>query len=633
MGFCKVRENIAPDGLEMQTGKQHAHKWEDRMIIALTMIVNIALMSILFDFYYDLNDDVLMKDIMAGVYSGTPEGHNMQTLYILGAFIALCYRLCRSIPWYGLFLFLCQMGSLYLIGVRLLHFCGKRLEKAGIAVLLTMFIWGTVLPHMVALQYTITCSMLAGAALFLFMTTKGALTVKQFIIKNLPAVFLVILAYQLRTEMLLLVFPFICLAGLFRWLEEEKFFQMENYYRYGVVIGLILAGMLLSSLLDTAAYGSKEWRAFREFFDNRTQVYDFHLDVVTSGEHKEYLYSIGLGDASQELLANYNFGLDEEIDEKVLGEIAAYAAGESTVAGGSAAKLSLEEWMKLLLRRGREYLYRTLAGGDAPYNRLALCGYVCVAFVGIYDAFLHRKRRRKWKFAGELMLLGIVRTGLWMFILMNGRDPERITHSLYFVETMLLMGLLCMRLSVRENGQIPVPAQTKTDDPNAGKAERVGCLGCALLTGLFCLCYLPHNISAVSTDMETRAEANRGAEAIAKYCKAHPDNFYFEDVYSTVGFSQKIFKNIDNSFGNYDIMGGWICKSPLYKEKLSQFGIETMEEGLLEDSGVFFIMDMEMQDSSTDWMRAYYEEKGIAVEIVQIDLIGERYAVYRVGKE
>lgn len=630
MNFRKVRKNFVPEGSELQTGGPHAHKYENWVITILTIIVNIVLMSIFFDFYYDLNDDVLMKDIMAGVYTGTPEGHNMQTLYILGAFIALCYRLCRDIPWYGLFLFLCQMGSLYLIGVRLLRFCKNRLSKAGVLCLITLFIWGSVLPHMIALQYTVTCSMLAGAALFLFMTTENGLTCRQFVIGNLPAVFLVILAYQLRSEMLLLLFPLICLAGLFRWLEEEKFFQKDNYCRYGIVIGAILAGMLLSTLTDTVAYGSEEWKAFRTFFDNRTQVYDFHMDIVTSGEHREYLRSIGLGDASQELLANYNFGLDEEIDEKVLGEIAAYAAGERTDAEGTVVGQTSEEWLKLLLRRGREYLYRIFAAGDAPYNRLMLCGYVCVALVGIYDAILHKKRPGKWKFAGELILLGVVRTGLWMYILMKGRDPERITHSLYFVETVLLTGLLCMRLPQQERWQTPDIEQTTETGQGIVKAGNPGSLVYAFLVGLLCLCYLPHNFSFVSADMEAREKANRGAEAIAGYCMAHPENFYFEDVYSTVGFSQKIFKNVDNSFSNYDIMGGWICKSPLYKEKIGKFGMETMAEGLLESPNVCFVMDIEMPDSNTDWLQAYYAENGIAVEIERVDMIGESYAVYKV---
>ena len=50
-----------------------------------------------FDFYYDLNDDVLIKDILSGVYTGTPEGHTMQLLYPLGLLLSLLYR-CLSRP-------------------------------------------------------------------------------------------------------------------------------------------------------------------------------------------------------------------------------------------------------------------------------------------------------------------------------------------------------------------------------------------------------------------------------------------------------------------------------------------------------------------------------------------------------
>ena len=66
-----------------------------------------------FDYYYDLNDDVLMKDILAGVYTGTPEGHNIQMLWLVSAFISLFYRMIGTLPWYGLFLCLCHFGSLF----------------------------------------------------------------------------------------------------------------------------------------------------------------------------------------------------------------------------------------------------------------------------------------------------------------------------------------------------------------------------------------------------------------------------------------------------------------------------------------------------------------------------------------
>ena len=588
-------------------------KYKNCIIAFLTILVNLVVICICFDFYYALNDDVLMKDIMAGVYTGTPNGHNMQTLYILGAFIGLCYRLCRGLPWYGLFLFLCQFGSLYLVGARMLRLCRKGLEKAGCLLVLSALIWGVILGHLIFIQYTVTCTMLAAAAIFLFVTTGKRLTVKEFVIQNIPSVLLVILAYQLRTEMLLLVFPFIGLAGLFCWMEEEKSLLKENFYKYGIIISCILAGMLFSRLIDLAAYGSEEWKEFVSFFQYRTEVYDFHYDILTSGEHQDSLAAIGITDAKQELLANYNFGLDEEIDAEMLEKIAAYAV--------SADSTLLSE---KFLKQGRFYIYRTLHTADAPYNLLVIAGYLCVFLFSIWSAVEDRRRPKRWSFLWELGLLGIVRTFLWMYILMRGRDPERITHSLYLAEFAVLMGMLAMRFIRTEQPQLSDSLEKQS------KIWRTGMLAACVLIGGICLCNLPGSIRTAIADREARAEANQGGLAIAEYCKAHPDNFYFEDVYSTVKFSQKIFENVDNSMTNYDIMGGWMCKSPLYREKLEQYGIQTMENGLLHDPHVYFIMETGTPDSGTEWMRAYYAEKGMAVRIEQVDLIADKYAVYQV---
>ena len=54
-------------------------KKNENWIIALGAVAVIGVFAACrFDYYYDLNDDVLMKDILAGVYTGTPEGHNIR---------------------------------------------------------------------------------------------------------------------------------------------------------------------------------------------------------------------------------------------------------------------------------------------------------------------------------------------------------------------------------------------------------------------------------------------------------------------------------------------------------------------------------------------------------------------------
>ena len=142
------------------------------------------------------------------------------------------------------------------------------------------------------------------------------------------------------------------------------------------------------------------------------------------------------------------------------------------------------------------------------------------------------------------------------------------------------------------------------------------------------------SIAALQEDQAQREAVNRDWRAIDEYCRAHKENFYFEDVYSTVGFSRKIFDGVpDGGYANYDILGGWMCNSPLYYEKIGRYGIESAQQGLLEQDNVYWIMsDTEAAQQGFGWLTDYYDAQGITVTVEETDRIGEAYAVYRVWR-
>lgn len=609
-------------------------KYGNYILVFAVMAVNVIAMAVCFDFYYDLNDDTMMKDIMSGVYSGMPDGHNMQTLYPLGALIALCYRLCRDIPWYGLFLCLCQFGCFWLIGARLCVLADRRADgkksvcsKAILLLILSLFQWTICLGHLINIQYTITCAIMSATAIFLFETSRDGLNTQRFVVNNIPSVILVIVSYQLRSEMLLLTLPFICLAGLYRMAEEKRMFAKESLCKYGVVIGLILAGMMLSSAVDYAAYNTADWKDFRAFFDARTTVYDFYPELVTREEYREALNELGVTAAQQTLLRNYNFGLDDAIDTRMLTDMADYA---SRVLGGA------RDWAAIAREQISFYIYRTFHGQDAPYNIIVLWAYAAVATAGIvtcsWDRMNHARETvceqgtergvmRRYAFLWQLVLLAAARSVVWLFILMRGRDPVRITHPLYLVEFVLLLGLFVRMLCA-----------CKAD---AGKNGilRAGAIFLVLLTGIMAGS-LTDSVSKVREDQNYRKQVNADWHAIDVYCREHPQNFYFEDVYSTVAFSQKIFGNADSGYANYDILGGWICKSPLYREKLRRFDIVSAGESLIGKDNVYLIIsDTEAFDIGTGWIVEYYDSQGARVTVEETDRIGAHYLVYQISEE
>ena len=89
-------------------------KWQNRGRAALFVIGLAMFLAVFFDFYYDLNDDTAMKDILSGTYTGLPDGHNIQMLYPLSFVISLFYKVCPMLPWYGIFLLGSQLLAVWI---------------------------------------------------------------------------------------------------------------------------------------------------------------------------------------------------------------------------------------------------------------------------------------------------------------------------------------------------------------------------------------------------------------------------------------------------------------------------------------------------------------------------------------
>lgn len=560
-----------------------------------------------FDYYYDLNDDVLMKDILAGNYTGTPEGHNIQMLWLLSGGISLFYRVLRTLPWYGIFLWGCQFGTMLLILTRSMKICGQIRSKLAVGVVETIFFAAMMMEHLVSVQYTITCAMLASAAVFWFLTVQDTATWQQFVKKQLPAVVLVFLAFLLRSEMLCLMLPLICVAGVFRWSFEDRVFTKENFLKYSTVFGLILLSLGIGQGTHMVAYSSSQWKAFNELFDQRTQLYDYQ-QIPKFETNQEFYESIGISKEEQILFENYNFGIDEEIDEKKMGQIASYAAG-----------LNQEEkpFVPKLKEKLDLYVYRlihgsTVAGNDYPWNYMTLLLYFAV-FLLLVGVEWGRGKWRAVVLAGwKLLLLFAVRSSLWMYILMGERDPVRITHSLYFMEMVILGGTLFMTLQQRKVG---------------GRGKLV-CLTMLICVGVFSAFLLPEKLAQVTDEQRERQRINTSYQSLYQFCSEHPENFYFMDVYSSVSYSEKMFADFDHTLDNYDIMGGWACKSPLYQKKLQAFQIPTMEEGLLSMDNVYFIRK---NTEDMTWLSAYYRERGVKVCTNLKKIIGE-FEIYEVRR-
>jgi len=579
-------------------------KWKGRGLAVFFVLALWLVLGLAYDFYYDLNDDMTMRDIVCGAYTGTPDGHNIQSLYPLGFLLSLLYRLMPGLAWYAFFLCGCQFLALYISLRALTANLRETWKQATALFLVTAAIGLLFLYEFVFVQYTVTVGLLMCAAL-LRICRGPAPGEAGFYTYHSLTVGLVVLAFYLRTEMMLLLCPFLALAALWRggrlWRERAQRQQGQRERTlssiaawckgYGVLAAVTGLFMAVGILADSAAYGSVQWKEFRQFFDDRTRVYDFY-GIPAYEENKAFYDSLGLSRAEYALLENYNFDLDEAIDADMMRQIAAYAASHQD-----------ESPARRLYESVYTYGYRFAHGQELIFDLLLFFSYFFLIKAGI---------RRKDR--GLLLHVGLVfglRTALWIFLLYRGRVPERITHPLYLVE-LALLGVLFV------------------EDAHVFQWKKYEKSAILFLYVMLLVCGAASHVGDVGEEYARRQEAGLKWQAWRDYCRERPDQFYLLDVYSSVAYSEKMFVDTSPAYRNFDLPGGWCVKSPLAAQKRRVAGLGDAQGALLAGEA-FFVSDNTRQERSPEFLIPYYKEKGETVTVREVDRCG-CFSVYQIDR-
>lgn len=568
--------------------QKQREKWHDRGLAALFVAGLWLLLAVFFDFYYDLNDDVAMKDILSGTYTGVPDGHNIQMLYPLGWCISVLYKMLPMLPWYGIFLCSCQFLAVWLCFCALLPRLSAHGRKRSWLLLFTLGAGSLLLYEWIFIQYTVTAGLLAAAALVRLLTA-APMKGKAFFCYHSITGILIVLAFYLRTEMLLLLSPFLGIAGLWQISRECMADPVEPkknvWRRYCLLAAGVLSGMSIGLFADNMAYGSPDWRAFRQFFDDRTSVYDFY-GIPDHEIHKGFYEQLGMSEAEYTLLQNYNFELDEEIDTAVMQQIAAYAAAHQE-----------QSVLRRIYLSAYTYVYRFLHGQELIFDLLLAVSYFFLIRLAL-------REKKPWLF-GRLVLLFGTRTVLWLFLLYRGRVPERITHPLYLMELLMLL------LLFSDTNDATRVLQWKKYEKSAILSMYILLFAC---TGFY-------HVQTVSDQYAVREETNRQWQQWKSYAKEHPQQFYYLDVYSTVAYSEKLFSDISPQYRNFDLLGGWCSKSPLAAQKRAAMGLESAQDGLLSGKA-FFVTDATKPERTPEFLISWYREKGKEIALQKLDECG-----------
>ena len=591
-------------------------------VTAFTLLL-VLFLAVKYDFYYDLNDDTMIKDILSGAYTGIPSGYCIQMLYPLAWCIALLYRAIPTVAWYGLFLCLCQFGVLALIAWRLVHMMQSTRTRVLALLLEGALALGLFQRELVFVQYSVTSAFCMAGAVFLFSTTPVTEKASVFFRRNILPLCLVILSFMIRTEVCIMLLPFLLLVGISKWCSEQKFFTPVNVKKYLVLIITAFLGMTVVYSLDLLAYKGSEWSGFRDFFDARTKIYDFY-ELPGYDDNRDFYESIGLSKETYALLENYNFALDDSIDTWSFEAIADY---QEQLAGkgnglentfGLISKNSISEaiWLyKNQLIHNISALKNHLTGqsggaAGVSWTVAVTSGMVFVGYI-LYLVFCILPTSGKVRMLAVLKLLGLmlIRSVLWLYLFMVDRALDRVTIPLLMLELVTIIAFLVS------------DSQQKKISRTVTYAGYGVCVLCAVV--LFV-----GNTQKASQEYDSRAVADAQWNTLMDYCRKNGNNYYVIDVYSStsyqgVCYSEKMFENVDNSCKNFDICGGWAAKSPLAKQKLEGYHLKDIQSALMNGKGTvtksYFVAN---EDREPDWLVRYYEKLGIHMKAECMEQVG-----------
>lgn len=588
---------------------------KNKTVFIMEAIVVLGIMAVIpgiFDYYFALNDDVLINDIVSGRYLGIPDVHNVSMAIPLNVLLACLNHMLPSVPWFGLLLLFSQFGSLYLIVVNLTKQLEDNKEWRNLCLIfLNILFFGLMAEELVLVQYTYTAALLMTSATLclytmdfrLFFTGRG-------IWKYICILLQFLLAYCMRTEIFLFLLPFVLILTVVKYYKENGIrINGDAICKWGIIWGSMIAFVIGMQCMNNYGYSKEGWKEYKEFDAYRTQLYDF-LELPPFKENVDFYRSIGLSEIQYELLDKYNFALDDRITANTMKQVVNYI-NEKRLAGYSGLKKFYWKNFTLPLREGLwSYSHRCLmdpivSQDDYPWNVICMTLYLLFLLLTCFS--------KKWI---QLLWIGgifSVRTILWLYIILKQRTPVRVTHSLFIMEIVCLLLLIIegMVCQARQGKKLYICDRVR----RACTVVFLVMAGIWMITG-----WLKFHIEYMDIK-----ENNNCWARLTQYCHENENDFFFIGVYSSVNFSERMFKTKAIKADNYDICGGWLSKSPLSDEKYSRFGISSVEDALINNQRVYFVIT---HKEPIDWLIQYYREKGIQIEVNLQEVIAGQFDVY-----
>lgn len=579
------------------------------LIVSFVAVAGMFVLYRLFtDFIYLTNDDMYLQSIVSGEISGKPDAHMIYSNYILGMVLSFLYSCTTQVPWYGIYLlgvcFLCAWIVLY----RCVSKCENRINRIAVIILFLVISFCAVFRHIAMMQYTVVAAFAGGTAVFYAMTMDMKVEKKHLMREYAIVLLLAFLSLIIREKVFLMMVPFAAFGWLGKWIAEQDKSKTNNIKYISLLVSIVCL-MLVVGGIDRLAYriGSEgeAWQEYKRYNKAREQIMDYN-SYPDYDSNQEFYEELGISKASYEGVSKYYLLLPQK---DYNGETMPIIAKKAIDLGEESHTLS-----ERLLSVVKNFIQCNLNYSDRPMNIVVYATWLCMVVLLVFS----KSKNMLW----QLALLLVARMGMWLYIIYQGRYPDRITQGLYFVELLMLVAIFILNMDAL-NGKNLIKR-------------------CFLIGATVVIC-VPSLYIGISKAMAVKGE-NAGKlyfgtsyQQVKDYCADNKDNIYLIDMNSASFFSSSIFRGVEGENGicdNLIPLGSWPVKSPLVADNLKRYGVKDITENLVNNEHVYFVFkDSEATPSQylVDFYNGELEE--VNVELNQADVLktdaGIDYIFYR----
>ena len=521
-----------------------------------SMMLSAVLFLIIYKFIpivYSTNDDRMIAEIISGQFTGTPESYAIQMTYGFTWLLSKLYEFTRSLNWYGIILIFVQIFSFGTILYRLQSF-SKKWKNKMVLVVSAMAVFAAVwLKVYVQMTYTTTAAFVGLAAIFWYAASKTEW-------KNLLMVCLLAnIAFSIRPNVFYMLLPATGLVYLWKLIGKKELKPLTITAPF-----MILAVTASMFFVNYSAYQQEGWKEFMEFFQDRTDIYDFY-DLTAYEECPELYEPYGIDETEYDMIRVYNYTVMGDLPKEFFPQyIEAYQQMEESagITAGSKAVKAVKTYLS-----------------DVFQGNYGLDNTVVFAAAAILLVILFIKKN--YALAIYLVIQCAANSALWLYFNYWERAIDRIQLSMSLI---LLAVLLHVLFEMRE---MKFAFDKKTVGMNIAGA--LALISIFVSAGYNFTTYRHVNIN--------KAHRYEDIQTIKEYCAENPERLYYMDVATmTELYGRFTVKNTEPEYINYIQMGDWSAYCPHYEKKLANHGVENIAETMTEeDTYVIMLHNYQMQ--------------------------------------